>query len=227
MKLSERLKHIIKFIPKCDCLADIGTDHGYIPIHCVNNKLCNKAIACDIKDGPIKIANKNIVKYGLGKKIETRIGSGLTVLKKDEADVIVIAGMGGVLICEILKESSETVTDKTQIIMQPIQYPEVLRYYLINNGFNIIDEDIVMDEKKFYHIVKAVKGKSKPYEKEIYYYTGFINVEKKHPLLGQYIEYKIDVLLKIINGIDPKEQGDRYTKIMHLINDFKEVLKSL
>lgn len=227
MKLSVRLKHIAAMIPKCTCVADIGTDHGYIPIHCISNELCERAIASDINRGPIEISRKNIARYGHENEIATRVGPGLAVLKEGEADVIVIAGMGGILICDIIKEHIKIAQGVACLILQPVQYPEVLRKYLAMSDFSIVDEDIVKDENKYYHIIKAVKGKSENYEKEAYYYTGLINIKKKHPLLKDYVCFKIDSLERILKGISSNDQRERYTEIKRLLDDFKDVLECL
>ena len=103
MILSPRLLKIAKCID-CDTLADIGTDHGYIPIFAMNNGLCKKAIACDINKGPLLSAKENIELYNLSDKIETRLSNGLLSLSPMEADTIVIAVMGGLLIRDILTD---------------------------------------------------------------------------------------------------------------------------
>lgn len=227
MNLSQRLQHIVNIIPKCLCLADIGTDHGYIPIYAIQNNICSNAIASDINEGPIKIANKNIRKYKVSDRIQTRIGSGLSSLKINEADVILIAGMGGNLIADIIDDDIEISKSASYLILQPMQYPEVLRQYLVNNGFNIIDEDLVKDENKYYHIIKAVVGESGEYPNNSLYYTGLKLIEKKHPLIKDYINYnleRIDIILKqMINSTN----ADKYKELIQLKENFEEVLKCL
>lgn len=227
MKLSLRLRHIADMIPKCSCVADIGTDHGYIPIYCIVNEICQRAIASDINKGPIEISRKNIERYGIEDEIDTRVGPGLSVLKEGQADVIVIAGMGGILICDIIKEHIKIAQGASCLILQPVQYPEVLRKYLSMSDFCIVDEDIVKDENKYYHIIKVVKGKPANYEKEAYYYTGLVNIKKKHPLLKDYVSFKINSLERILNGINIDDQRERYTEIKELLDQFKDVLECL
>ncbi|KRQ86636.1 tRNA (adenine(22)-N(1))-methyltransferase [Caloramator mitchellensis] len=225
MILSERLKHIVSMIPNCKCIADIGTDHGYIPIYAVLNGISERAIATDINKGPIDAAIKNFKKYRVIDKIEARIGDGLKPLKIGEADVSVIAGMGGNLIGNILNENIELARSFKCILLQPMQYPEVLRKYLVENNFSIIDEDIVKDENKYYHILKVSNNRMQPFEKEVYYYTGKILIEKKHPLIEEYISDKINVLEEILSSI-PTE-NPRHYEVEKLLNEFKEVKECL
>ena len=107
MELSKRLKFIAKHIDKCKSIADIGTDHGYIPIYAVKNNLCERSIASDINKDPVKKSKLNISLEGLSEKIETRLGGGLEPIKAKEVEGIVIAGMGGNLIRDILEEGKQ------------------------------------------------------------------------------------------------------------------------
>lgn len=225
--LSRRLEHIAGLIPRCQCLADIGTDHGYIPIYSVLNRISERAIASDINIGPIESARLNIKRYGLTDKIETRIGSGLSTIDKGEADVIVIAGMGGALIGDIIKENLQVSKESRCLILQPVQYPEILRKHLIENKFKIIDEDMVKDENKLYHIIKTESGEEGRYEKEAYYYTGKVLIEKGHPLLREFLHNKISVLSKILSQLSEKEQPERYNEVHKLLGEFQEVVKCL
>jgi tRNA (adenine22-N1)-methyltransferase len=227
MYLSERLSHVAAFIPKCKCIADIGTDHGYIPIYAVNNGLCETALACDIKYGPVKVAQNNIIKYSLEDKITTRVGNGLSVLKKGEADVIVIAGLGGNIISEVLENDIDLVYSADCLILQPVQYYEVLRKKLITLGLKIIDEDIVKENSKFYFILKVIKSDCSPFEKEVYYYTGTSLLEKREPLLKEYCIYKHSVFCNILKELSPVDQNVRYNEVRTLIQQFEDVIECL
>lgn len=227
MNLSERLMHIIDFIPQSTCLADIGTDHGFIPIYAILNSITEYAIASDINPGPVKVAKKNITKHGLSDKIQTRIGPGLSTLKASEAETIVIAGMGGILIADIIEENIKIARSASTLILQPVQYPEVLRKYLLTSNFNIIDEDIVKDENKYYYIIKAISEPAKEYEKDAYYYTGKKLVEKGNPLLKEYLNYKISSIKSILDNLSPIDQNIRHSELTNLKTEFEEILYSL
>lgn len=130
MQLSSRLKAICNMVDHCNCTADIGTDHGYIPIYLVKNNICNRAIASDINKGPIRKAEINIRNEDLQNKIECRLGSGLNTINIGEVQEIIIAGMGGNLIRDIINENINIFKSVNTLILQPIQNPEVLREYI-------------------------------------------------------------------------------------------------
>lgn len=227
MKLADRLLHVAHMVPVCNCLADIGTDHGYVPIYCINNNIAACAIACDIKKGPIKIAKANIKKYNLENKIETRIGNGLSTLNKGEADVIVIAGMGGNIISSIIESEKEIALKSSCLVVQPMQYPEMVRYYAVNNGFLIEDEDLVKEDNKYYHIIRMIKGKENKYENEAYYFTGKRLIEKGNPLIKEYIEYKIYEYGNILKELENSSNNLKYNEILKLKQQFEDVEKCL
>ncbi|MGL5244669.1 MAG: class I SAM-dependent methyltransferase, partial [Sarcina sp.] len=146
MDLSLRLKTIASYVDNCECIADIGTDHGYIPIYLVKKGVCNKAIASDINKGPIEKAKLNVAFEGLSDKVKCLLGGGLKPLKKGEVNGVILAGMGGNLTRDILVDDIEKVKLYEFLILQPAQNPEVLREYLYENKFEIIDEDLIKDD---------------------------------------------------------------------------------
>lgn len=158
--LRERLQAVYDFVDKCDCLIDIGTDHAYIPIKCVEEGKTVSAVAADINVGPVKIADKNIEKYGLCDSIQTVVSNGFEKLGDIEADAVVIAGMGGTLISEILERGLATCGERflhyKQIVLQPMNDIEDLRRWLKRNGFVINEERLVAEETKIYCMMKVV-----------------------------------------------------------------------
>ena len=216
--LTERLKCIASLV-KCDTAADIGTDHAYIPIELVKSERAKKVIASDVREGPIKIAAANISKYGLTDKIETRLGSGLSVLKKGEADNIIIAGMGGELICEIIKKDTETAR-AAKLILQPMNYQYELRKYLIENDFTIETEDIACEGHRVYNILVVKNGRQKKYENDIeYHFPTFLLKNKNFKFL---YEKKEREFKKIITGIEISKNYDK-----EKLNYYKECLEQL
>ncbi|SHE85352.1 tRNA (adenine(22)-N(1))-methyltransferase [Caloramator proteoclasticus] len=227
MLLSNRLEAVFNMIDKSKCLADIGTDHGYIPIKAILEEKCERAIASDIKKGPIDVALKNIKRYGLLDKIDLRIGPGLTTLKEEEAETIVIAGMGGNLIADIIKNDIDVAKNSNYLILQPVQYPEVLRQELYNENFYIIDEDIIKDENKYYHILKVTYGKKNKYNLQAEFFVGPVNTMKKSKETLNYIDDKIIHFEKILMGLDINLHYNKYKEVENLINSFKELKKCL
>lgn len=202
MDIGRRLKMIASMVDKnSDCIADIGTDHGYIPVYLVKNGICEKAIASDINRGPLQKARVNIEIEGCEKKIECRLGEGLSTLKLHEADGIVIAGMGGNLIRDIIEDEEEIFKNLKFAVLQPAQNPEVLRKYVYESGYKIIDEDICIDDGIFYEAIKVRYDKEHIRVDSIFYEVSNILIQKKHPLIGKYIDLKIEKYDKILNSI--------------------------
>lgn len=216
MILSPRLLKIAQCI-NCDILADIGTDHGYIPIFSVNNELCKKAIACDINVGPLISAKENIELYNLNGKIETRLSNGLEALSPMEADTIVIAGMGGLLIRDILIQGAEKIGDETNLILQPMVAVDQLREFLLNNGFDILKEHLAREGDKFYNILCIKKGECEYTQKEILFGKGLEQDEN----YTDYMNFHKNVIEKIINGLkkssNKKDEAEYYKKILDMI----------
>lgn len=232
MEISNRLKCIASMVKECKSIADIGTDHGYLPIYLINNDICDRAIASDINLGPLNRAKDNVERHRLGNEIICRQGAGLNTIKKGEVDCAVIAGMGGNLIRDILEERMDVFTSLKYAILQPVQNPEVLRKYLYGNGFEIMDEEICFDENKYYEIIKVSCDKHKNYplpKDDNFYEIGEKLIEKKHSLLKEYITYKIAKNEKILYNIADKgyNAAIRKRELEAKISYLKEVLLCL
>ncbi|MEG0238317.1 MAG: class I SAM-dependent methyltransferase [Clostridium sp.] len=225
MELSKRLDLIVKHIEKCDTLVDIGTDHGYIPIHVIKNEICKNAIASDINRDPLDKAKLNAIFEEVDENIDTRLGGGLSTVEVNEAEGCVIAGMGGNLIRDILESDKEKAKGFNFLILQPAQNPEVLREYLYTNGYEIIEEDLCIDEDKYYELFKVkVKEGEETILDPIYYEISPKLLRDRHPLMGEYIAYKKEKYEKILGFIedDTESAQDRRneleTKISVLTN---------
>ncbi|MCD7817820.1 MAG: class I SAM-dependent methyltransferase [Lachnospiraceae bacterium] len=157
MQLSKRLLAVAGMVSQGGILADIGTDHAYIPIYLVEKNLVSGAIAADVNPGPLARAAEHIREHGLEFRIETRLSDGLSALEAGEAESIVIAGMGGALTIRILREGFDRLNDHTELILQPQSEIPQVRTYLLQNGFCIIQEDMVLEEGKYYPMMKAAR----------------------------------------------------------------------
>ncbi len=193
MQLSKRLQLVASFVSEGKVMADIGTDHGYVPIHLVQNQVVPYAYACDVNKGPLERANAHIAEAGLGGKIETRLGSGLSVLKPGEAEAIVIAGMGGPLMQRLLEESREVVAGVTELILSPHSEVDGVRRYLHETGFSMVREAMIYDEGKFYTVLKAVPGEDIAYT-ELEYRFGRLLIEAGEPV---FLDYLRDCIRKL------------------------------
>ncbi|CUU46109.1 tRNA (adenine(22)-N(1))-methyltransferase [Clostridium beijerinckii] len=229
MELSKRLKWIIEKINKVEVIMDVGTDHGYIPIYLVKHDIAKKVIASDINKDPLKKAKINAALDGVLNKVDLRLGSGLAVLKNKEAQAVIIAGMGGNLIRDILENDLDKVKKLEYLLLQPAQNPEVLREYLYTNDYEILEEDICLDEDKYYEIFK-VKYKKGDYIKldNIFYEISPFILNKKLPLFKSYIESKIEKNEKVMDFIkDHTEHAiSRRNELIEKNEKLKKLLKS-
>lgn len=155
--LKPRMQAIADLVPQGSTFADIGTDHGLIPIYLVKNNICKSAIASDINIKPLDFCIKNIQNENLGDKIKTCISDGLEKIAPDECDVICIAGMGGHQIINII----DTKFDGHLFLLQAMTSQALVRRFLYENKFKIIKEEIVLDNDILYIIIVAKKGEDK------------------------------------------------------------------
>lgn len=231
MELSKRLQFIADHIDRCKTIIDVGTDHGYIPIYSVKNNLCEKAIASDINKDPVKKAEMNAALEGVKSSVEVRLGGGLEVINIGEAEAVVIAGMGGNLIREILEKEIEKTASFKYLILQPAQNPEVLREYLYNNGYEIMEEDLCLDEGIYYELFKVKKSNKaeKVSLDPIYYEISPRLLKDKNKLMLSYLESKEEKYNKILGFIKDtsesalKRKEDIENKLKEIEN-FKKVL---
>ena len=192
--LTNRLQAVANMVEKGVSVADIGTDHAYVPLYLVQNDLVSRAICSDVKEGPCKIARENIREQGLQNIIEVRCGSGLSVLRPYEVNTAVIAGMGGELIASILSGDSSIAKSIRKFVLQPMTALDELRLYLYQNGYHIENEVLAKEKNKYYVIMDVIHQAVKVPEPE-YLYIGKKLIENHDPLLEGYLLHKIDLSL--------------------------------
>ena len=202
--------------------ADIGTDHAYVPIELVRNGCCTRVIASDIRPGPAETARDNVRKYMCGDRIEVREGPGLSVIEKAETEDIIIAGMGGILIRDIIEADIEK-AKAARLVLQPMNSQYELRHYLLDNGFEITEEDISVEGFKVYNLIVAVKGQGRPFECDgLYHLPPYLS---GHKYFDRLYAKKIRELDKVIKGITGSsapdfEKLDRYRCWKKEISEF-------
>jgi tRNA (adenine22-N1)-methyltransferase len=223
MNLNHRLAMIAEKIPRCSILADIGTDHAFIPIFAVENGLCERALAADLREGPLKMASANIMRRGLENRIETRLGNGLEPISLEESDVFVIAGMGGVLICDILAASKDKARKAGLLLLQANNAVDVLRRWLYENEFEISEEKLTLDMGKLYCLILARWTGMREKKDFFECYVGEKLLEGKDPLLGYLIDKKLRELDVIIEGRERADADKLHKKAER--SDLSEITK--
>lgn len=156
IKLSPRLKTIAEQINLGETMADIGTDHGFLPIYLWENNISPKAIMADISKGSLAKAEENCRSLYPDTEFDLRLGSGIEVLEEGEVDVVVMAGMGGILMTEILASDLKKAKSFSKLVLQPRKDVGRLRFWLFDNGFRIINEALVREGKYICEILTAI-----------------------------------------------------------------------
>ena len=174
--LDNRLSLCASFVRKGATLADIGTDHAYLPVWLVSNGVISKALACDINEGPLCSGYDTVSRYELCDNITLRLSDGLKKVNETEADDIVIAGMGGELISKILNDCPWAKTKGKHYILQPMTKCEVLINYLYENGFEIREQKACECDKKHYTVMLVQYTGKCETPKRSFLYTGKLDV---------------------------------------------------
>lgn len=202
MVLKGRLKLIYDMIPHCDILSDIGTDHALIPAYALLNDRCKRAVACDIKSGPLERAERTRREYMLENSMELRMGSGLEPILEKEADVIILAGMGGILITELILESINVAKAANYILIQPMTHQELIRPFLWKNGFEVINEGLTCEGNKLYQVILVrYTGIRRVNTERIRELIGDILIKKNDPLLKDWVKDYIKKQKKAVSGL--------------------------
>ncbi len=157
-RIPKRMLAISAITDKTGVIADIGCDHAYISIDLIEKEKADKVIASDLREGPLRSARANIEAAGLSDRIELRLCSGLSGFREGEADTILISGMGGMLIREILENGKKVVAGAKTLVLEPQSDLRVVRRYLRENGFIVVNEDMLKEGGKYYQIIKAARG---------------------------------------------------------------------
>ncbi|MBE6020821.1 MAG: SAM-dependent methyltransferase [Clostridiales bacterium] len=218
IRLSERLEKIAGFISLGDKVADIGTDHGYIPIYLKQNGISSYIIAGDINKGPLEKMEENMDKHIPDHKdregIIMRLGSGLDVIERGEVDTAVIAGMGGLLMEDILSADWEKTRSVKRFILQPRNAQDKLRKWLLENGFSIVDEILARESRFVWEILcvepcESMDAKSKYFGTEDEQYeVGQHTIRKPDPLLKEFITNKLAIERKISENAGRSDSED-------------------
>jgi len=223
MKISKRLQKIAEMV-KYPTLADIGTDHGHLPIYLAQTGRVIKILATDINPGSLGRAEENIGNAGLTDFFETRLCDGLDGVNSHEYGTCVISGMGGGLIIDILQQNLQIARGFRQILLSPQRNVACVRVFLHENGFCIDDEEMLEENEKFYNILDVVSGREMPYDEKGYIF-GKKLIEKRHTVLIKFVLAEIFKTNSIISGLCG--HNDRRIELERYLKHCNEVMKCL
>ena len=218
--MSRRMQKLASLVTEGNRLADVGTDHGYIPIALVQAGKIPSAIAMDVNRGPLARAEAHIREAGLATYIETRLSDGLRELGAEDADTVLIAGMGGMLILRILTEGIPHLSGVEELILQPQSDVYRVRDWLQKHGYRVETEELVEEDGKYYPMMRAVRGQERRMEQAELYY-GKAEVQRSPDVLRSYLETKLQegqrILLKLAaNGKEDTARAQEIKESMKM-----------
>ena len=229
IELSKRMQMNADLVPKGSSLADIGCDHGYVSIYLAGENRCRKIVAMDVNEGPLAIAERNIRRSFLQERISCRLSDGLQALMPNEVDTVLIAGMGGMLICRILQAEPEVLSGIGTLILQAQSDQAAVRRTIWKLGFFIEEEQICEEDGKYYFALRAVRGREHvPYTEEECTY-GRLLPKQKSKLYRQWLERekkKKDTLLFHLQEHETKESTRRICEISQEREQIQWIIKN-
>lgn len=220
-KLSKRLEAVASFVPTGAVVADIGSDHAYLPCYLIHNRIASRAVAGEVVKGPYESAVRQVKLEGLQDKITVRLADGLkAVQESDEVDTITIAGMGGPLIVSILEKGQAVLNSATRLILQPNIHAKAIREWALANHWAILDEVILKEDEKIYEILVLQRGDMELTEQEIH--LGKHLIAKKSPVFIEKWSNEADNLKRVLSSIEQASQtpeiAQKRQELLHLID---------
>ena len=221
VKLSDRLENVAELITPGLRVADVGCDHGYLSIYLMQKQIAKSVIASDVRKGPLSKAAENINTYDMNDKIDLRLSDGLEKISRGEVDCVVMSGMGGNLMMEILEKGKDALADVHELILQPQSEIRGLRHYLQDNGFMIISESMVYEDNKYYPMMKAVREQMN-WDNEIYFIYGKILLREQNPVLHQFLLQERDFYVNLYSELCCQSPTEN---VISRLRDVEEALK--
>ncbi len=210
-----RLAAIADLTAPCDTAADIGCDHAYLSILLVQENRAKRAVACDLRPGPLAAAKKNVERAGLSAQIDLRLADGLAELSPGEADAIVIAGMGGPLMQRILSEGEAAAKAARQLVLSPQSDAAAFRRFLWENGYVFLAEDMVCEDGRFYPLMRVRPAEDHEERQplgEADFAFGPLLRKQPHPVFRAWLLRQEAAQLKIRENLAAREEDERRVK---------------
>lgn len=226
MMLSKRLARIASFVPPGSRIADVGTDHGYIPIYLVEKGIAPCAIAMDVRLGPLERAAKHVRRQGLKERITLRLSDGLDKLEPGEADTVIISGLGGPLMMEILRRGSRVAETIQSFVLSPQSDIPGVRVFLRENGYRIEREAFLKDEGKYYTVMLAVHGESGPADSIDDRYGGYL-LRQGDPVLREYLNREAVRLQRLMEALADSAKEETQRRYKQVEQELAEVGQAL
>ncbi|OIJ16131.1 SAM-dependent methyltransferase [Anaerobacillus arseniciselenatis] len=230
--LSKRLTLVAEQIPPGSTIADIGSDHAYLPCYALKHGLITSAIAGEVNEGPFQSAVEQVRKLNYTDEISVRKGNGLQVLNKGEVDVITIAGMGGPLIVSILEHGREKLPGIKRLILQPNVAANQIRVWLEENNWILINEEIIEEDGVIYEILTADREGNSPYSEEkrnLELLLGPFLMEKRSDIFLKKWKSELTSWKEIVQQFEKAKQTnevvEKKKQLLEKINEVEEVLK--
>lgn len=244
--LSARLQTVAGMVTRGNAVCDVGCDHGFTAIYLVQQGICPRALAMDLREGPLSAAGEHVASYDLADRIETRLSDGLHKYKAGEADTLICAGMGGGLMMRILDKEKEKTDSFRELVLQPQSELQQFRRFLRENEYHIQDEEILKEDGKFYQVIRAVTKRgtesAESYRTEIGIPSteadeelckledryGPVLLRKRTPVFLSYLERETVIYEEILaklhsQGLKDDKRKKRYAEIETLLRDCRRV----
>lgn len=230
--LSARMGALTQLLTPGYVTCDVGCDHGFVSIYLVQQKIAPKVYAMDVRSGPLSRAREHIALYGLEEQIQTRLSDGLQALSAEEAQAMICAGMGGKLMMKILTEGREKAALMRELILQPQSELKLFRSFLREQGFVIVQEDMVYEEGKYYPMMRVIPQKyydgraaeaASVKEQELWDAFGPMLLKEQHPILLQYLNYSEETLAQLLAELRARGAGGPVMRIRELEGELEMV----
>lgn len=230
MKLSNRLEMVVSFVKPGESAADVGTDHGHVPVELVRRGIVKRAYAMDVRKGPLSKAEENIAAARMKEKVETRLSDGVQKLSAGEAESVIIAGMGGELVIHIMEEGRHMWDTVGQWVLSPHSEIHKVREWIEKNRFVIVKEDMIFEEGKFYTVMDVRRNDARSEinhetdeaaaEKRYRYGTYLVNT--KNPVFGDFLKDEEAKLLTLKANLE--KQAVQSERAKESLNEVEEKL---
>lgn len=230
--LSARLQMLANMVTPGNRLVDVGCDHGFLSVYLVQAGLCPGAIAMDVRKGPLAGARRHVEEYGLGDYITLRLSDGLEAYRAGEADTLVCAGMGGRLMERILGEGMDGIKGMQELILQPQSELPQFRAFLGKAGLQVIEEDAVCEEGKYYFAIKVRPGQNQGRAKtgallQQYDMFGEFLLKGRHPVLLAFLQQRRSYLGRLVAALEKASSDKAKERLKEVQEELTQIERAL